>query len=173
MTSTDTLHVETLTTHNAHGVPITATVVWADRPYTHCPLCHQGVDPGHCPVTLDGGADGGQYLQTWSLQHGCGEWLTIDWAAVGDDETVDQVIAYVTASRDERAAKLRADTVAALRRDLRIALDQLADGDDPDDVTTGSLANPGIYRDGQWLAWAYDPTSRDGDTITVHEDDLR
>ena len=78
--------------------------------------------------------------------------------------------------------RITSDTVrTALVRELREFLAALP-ADPGEDPSTGSLTEPGVYRDDyppQWVAWNYDPDSEydpvhnsPQDTITVTEADL-
>lgn len=51
-------------------------------------------------------------------------------------------------------------------------LERLAEGEDPDDVATGSDSVPGVYRDSEhgWVAWDY--AANEG-CVTVYASDVR
>jgi hypothetical protein len=73
------------------GGDLAYAIVWADRPYDTCPLCHQPVereitDP---PVLLNTGAGVGGAIQEWSKQHGCGFWLSVNWTEVTPSDNPD------------------------------------------------------------------------------------
>jgi hypothetical protein len=184
-------HAAVLTGHDVvSGEQLAYPVVWADRPYDTCPRCRQPVARvvEQCPVMLDTGArQGGQILE-YSKQHGCGEWLSVDWDEVrASDRLADITDDDVAAAARLLAARL-AETIASkrdhirmrLREDLQDALRRLAEPleddetaeDRTDEVRTGSEVEPGIYQEGgEWVAWDYDPAGS-GDTIAVHESDL-
>lgn len=172
------------------GEQLAYPVVWADRPYGTCPRCRQPVARvvEQCPVMLDTGAGQGGQIQEYSKQHGCGEWLSVDWdevrpgdqlAEVAEDDIV--AAARLLAARLVAAiASERENIRRRLREDLQDALCRLAgplEGgetaeDRADEVRTGSEVEPGIYQEGgQWVAWDYDPDGS-GDTIAVDESDL-
>lgn len=164
-------------------------VMWADRPYDTCPLCREPVSAtvGDCPVQLDTGAGQGGAIREWDKQHGCGQWLDVDWRQVtadgGEvtDANVRAAAADLLTKRQQRIADALREIEAELRKDLTGALARLAEPldnetaeDRVDEVTTGSEVEPGVYLDdGEWLAWAYPPVIRGGDgTITVYASDL-
>jgi hypothetical protein len=171
------------------GDQLARLVVWADRPYDRCPGCDEPVSRVvECPVGLNTGAGQGGRLEEWSKQHGCGEWLAVDWeevtssAATGEVTTADVVAAATELAASLAAAidKERGCLRARLREDLAWALarlaEPLADGETSEDreeeVRTGSEVDPGVYREGDgWLAWGYDPDGS-GDPITVHAKEL-
>jgi hypothetical protein len=172
------------------GEQLAYPVVWADRAYAACPLCGQPVARvvEECPVLLDTGACQGGRIEEWSKQHGCGEWLPVDWDQVpaGDpvsDVTEDDVVAAarmlaarlagaITAER----GRIRERLLAELRDVLRRLAEPLEDGETSEDraeqVGTASEASPGVYEeDGEWIAWDYDPAGN-SETIAVDASDL-
>jgi hypothetical protein len=172
------------------GLQLAYPVVWADRPYDTCPRCGQPVARvvGQCPVMLNTGAGQGGQIQEYSQQHGCGQWLSVDWSEVPasdrlSDVTEDDVAASARtfATRLAEAITLRRERIRRrLREDLEEALGRLAEPLDDDeteqdrarDVRTGSEVEPGVYSEGgEWVAWDYDPDGS-GDTIAVRESDL-
>ena len=174
------IHAELLAgTDAASSSTISRVVVWVDRPYEECPRCGEPVDrdPG-CPAALDGGEPGGQ-LVPYTQQHTCGEVLDADFLALdgGDGLTADVVL---TAAHDlaqgltDATAAERRRITRQLREELTSALLALGDGEDEEDVCTGSEVTPGIYReDGTLIAWAYGPSGDEEDIITVTEHDVR
>ncbi|MEV0732346.1 hypothetical protein [Polymorphospora sp. NPDC050346] len=188
------IYARVLGGRDVRGVYVARVVVWADRPYDRCPSCGQAVQMNSdCPVGLNLGEAGGQ-LQEHDKQHGCGEWLTVDWDEVtgtskpdSDDEIVPGIgPADVVAAAEQLAevtrgkrADGRARLEQRLRDDLAAALDRLAeplaagetDQDRADEARTGSEVEPGVYREGDlWLAWDYAPGT--DDVVTVTADDL-
>lgn len=171
------------------GLPLAYPVVWADRPYDTCPRCGQPV-PGvveNCPALLNTGAGQGGAIQEWDQQHGCGEWLAVSWCEVkpaGDEVTEAEIQAAAEELSAEWQREVTAKTsriVAALRKELAVALARLAEPLDEDEtiedrdeeVRTGSETQPGVYReDGEWLAWSYPPVQDGSDSITVYASDL-
>ncbi|MFD7866016.1 hypothetical protein [Streptomyces sp. NPDC059783] len=162
-------------------------VVWTDRPYNACPSCGQQVPRDvSLLVQLNRGS-----LEPFSQQHGCGQWLDALWEPVrgageGYEATPDGVLRVaaelldrLNSARVDRRERIR----ARLRRELTAALHRL---DEPlkegetsegraEEVTTGNEIDPGIYRDGDWLIWAYDPGEADIDAalITVLASEVR
>lgn len=172
------------------GEDLAYPVVWADRAYGTCPRCGQPVARivEDCPVLLDTGAGQGGQIQELDKQHGCGEWLDVDWQEVQACEaaggiTADDVTAAagalaaglaaeITAERDRIRARLRADLRDALRR----LAEPLEPGETPEDraedAGTGSEIDPGVcVEDGKWFAWDYDPAGGP-EPIIVHASDL-
>jgi hypothetical protein len=77
------------------GEQLAYPVVWVDRSYCTCPRCGEPVARvvEECPVLLDTGAGQGGQIEEWSKQHGCGEWLSVDWeevAATGQQADPDR-----------------------------------------------------------------------------------
>lgn len=104
------------------GQQLAYPVVWADRPYTRCPRCGDAVarTVNECPVLLDVGAGQGGAIEEISQQHGCGEWLHIDWCQVtGQAEPTGDAD-----GREVAPGITEADVIAAAR--------QLAATDDED-----------------------------------------
>lgn len=66
------------------GGTIHNVIVWADRTTSTCDQCHQPIamEIKDCPVLLDTGAGAGGAILETSKQHGCGNWLTVDWTEV-------------------------------------------------------------------------------------------
>jgi len=158
-------HVTVLTGRDiVTGGQLANTVVWADRSYAACPRCRETIPivVEHCPVLLNVGACSGGAIEARDLQHGCGQWLSVGWAALDNDAAAEDVLAVaeelatrratdLTAARDHLRARLRAELANVLAADL----------------VTGSETEPGVYCDGgTWLAWDYDPDGS-GDPITV------
>ncbi len=172
------------------GEQLAYPVVWADRPHDTCPRCGHPVARmvEQCPVMLDTGAGQGGQIQEYSKQHGCGEWLSVDWDEVRtDDRLADLTGVDVVAAARALAARL-AETIASERvcirgrlgEELEDVLRRLAEPleddetaeDRADEVRTGSEVEPGVYQeDGEWVAWDYDPDGS-GDTIAVNQSDL-
>ena len=169
------------------GEALAYPVVWADRPYDHCPRCNQFVGRDvDCPVMLNTGAGQGGQIQEYSQQHGCGEWLSVSWKEIYFS-TRDATEQDILDAAHELAADL-AEEIAArqkrlrtqLREELAAALKRLREPLGEDETTedragemrTGSEIEPGIYEEhGVWLAWDYDPDGS-GDPITVTEADV-
>mgnify|MGYP006953623002 CR=1 FL=1 len=164
------IHAQTLTGTTDTGSPLSWTIVWADRPTSVCPRCGGEVDlnPG-CPFILDPQHHDGQYLVDVSQRHEhCGAWISVDHRQI-QDATPEQITATA-----EKLSRLRCVEQAGINRvirdqlrgELADAMQRLADGADPEDITTGSDTHPGVYRaDTTWVAWGY---AADGeDTITV------
>ncbi|MGW2654363.1 hypothetical protein ACWC1D_12015 [Streptomyces sp. NPDC001478] len=138
------------------------------------------------PVQLNRGN-----LDPFSQQHGCGQWLDALWEPVrgvggGYEATPDGVlrVAAELLERLNSARRARRERIrACLRMELTAALhrldEPLKEGDTPEEraeeVTTGNEIEPGIYRDGDWLIWAYDPGEADIDAaiITVLASEVR
>lgn len=160
-------------------------VVWTDRPYQACPLCRQPVQPdmsGH-PLQLNG-----WFVEPFSQQHGCGQWLDFRWEVVagtgdGGQETADDVLRLaeeLAGALEESSGHEREQTRRRLRGELGAALERLAEpleeGQTPQDraeeVRTGSASDPGVYCDGgQWLAWDYGPGDAE-DLVEVFEHEV-
>jgi hypothetical protein len=156
----------------------------ADR--LSCGRCGQTVQP-YGPVTwVDAGQPGGPAAHVvggYSFQHGCGEWNTpLEWELrtgnLTDNEDVqdqldrwwEQIEAEYDAHLDEQAERLR----PRLQRQLDEALTRLGsldpETDDDREVITGSLTEPGVYRDlGRLIAWDYHPAVY-GETLDVGHD---
>jgi len=174
------------------GMDLAYPVVWADRSYDKCPQCRQSIERvPSCPVVLNTGAGAGGRIEEFSQQHGCGEWLWVDWDEVDDLENVP-VVAQRLADRlgeciDNERAKLRAGLITQLR-------DALARRDEPldtelgetiddrvDEVATRSEVDPGVYIENRWAdrsewvwcAWDYDPAGLDEEGICVRVADLQ
>jgi len=166
------------------GGHLAYAIVWADRVGDTCPQCGQPVARviDRCPVLLDTGAGQGGAIEEWSKQHGCGEWLSVDWFTAADTSGAAislcaeaLAVAHAEEIRDGRQ-KIR----RRLERNLREALARLAEplenGETAEDreheVTTGGEVEPGVFREGSgWLAWDYDPAG-DEEGITVRASDL-
>lgn len=153
--------------------------------HTDCDGCGQGIDtarPGPVdwvdPVT--GAIQGGH-----SHQHGCGIWnspqsasTTVDLddvasGAVDLYAAIKEIVAEVDATVAADVQRRTAAIEALLERDLRRALDVLAQGADPADVITGTEVWPGITReeDGALSAWAHPPLPAfDSEIIVVCQD---
>jgi hypothetical protein len=172
------------------GEQLAYPVVWADRSDSTCPRCGQPVAQvvAECPVGLNTGAGQDGQIEELSQQHGCGEWLSVDWAEVSaTGPLVDPTEDDVLATARELAARLADDLTtqrerirARLRVDLRDGLARLAEPlaedetaeDRAAEVSAGNETEPGLYlEDGQWLAWDYDPDGS-GDTITVYASEI-
>lgn len=144
--------------------------VWLE---TECPTCHEGNRPNMSLVVPKG--FGGN---NW--QHGCGSWWYPAVRAVGtadlDGEALvaalDVALAELKAEQGEEAARIKARLIEELRAFLELPEDERE--------PTGSDASPGIYHEagvfteGRWIAWDWDPRSQGGtDIIEVDEDDLQ
>lgn len=167
------VHATVLVAQDPLGLEVERIVVWGDLVADLCPRCGEPVPDRGVPVHLDGMAANGGQLIDRDLQHGCGEWIA-QLAVLADDEhdVLDKATMVAKARREELA-----DANDRIRRgllsDLKKALDRIADGEDPDEVTTGTNGTPGIYReplDG-WMAWA-DTADREG-VITVYASDVQ
>ena len=143
------------------GGEITALIVWADRPYDACPNCAQDVEREveGCPVEIYPGAGAGGAIREWSKQHGCGEWLDVNWREVQHEDGDEEAREALMAAADELATGLTREVTGArealergLRSELRTALARLADpldpGETPEDrivqIKTGSDMDPGV-----------------------------
>lgn len=173
------VHAKLLQACDPQGVDVANVLLWIDRPFNTCPRCGQPIDQdltGQPPATLDNTG----LTMAFSQQHGCGEWLTVDWDDTDtDDATVEGVLAAaakLVADRDAEIVKLRAAVTATLDLQLRDAAVRLAepleDGETfeerLEDVCTGNEVEPGVFMDGDVLAaWAYDPAG-DPEPIRVH-----
>lgn len=174
------------------GEDLAYPVVWADRSYGACRRCAQPVAwEVDCPVVLNVGAGQGGAIEPLSQQHGCGEWLSVDWTELDQGASEADVVAAAGRLAAGLAAEIdtaRASVRAGLCRDLEGALARLAEplgeGETPEDraeeVCSGSDTGPGVYCEGgRWVAWDYDPAGiyrpdADSacDTITVTVEDL-
>ncbi len=166
-------HAETITGVDSDGAHVEYLIVWRDRPFDLCPRCHETVARviDAPPVLINPGYVGGQ-LDQLDLQHGCGCWLTVHWEQADNEIEAVEIAARMAVDLQAEIERARRTMLADLRSNLTDALALLADGVDPDDVTTGSEVHPGVYREGgRWLAWDFDPDGS-GDTITADEDDL-
>lgn len=154
-------------------------VVWRDHEYDRCPRCHQEVPREEpCPVVANG-----CQLESYNLQHQCGEWLGVDWVDLGDDPAEDAILAAarrLAASLADAIVEARARLEKSLRADLGEALARLAepldDGETMDDradeVATGSETEPGVMKDADgWSAWDYNPDGS-GDPVVVWPADV-
>ncbi len=66
------------------GLDLHYVIVWADRSTGTCDQCNQPISMqvDECPVILNLGAGAGGAIEEPSKQHGCGNWLTVDWTEV-------------------------------------------------------------------------------------------
>jgi hypothetical protein len=155
--------------------------VWgpAERTCPGCDPVYSNREPiRECPVTLDPSIG---EVQTWSQQHGCGVWWGPPWQTVevdvwgypSPDDEGDEAVAVRAALAErvgaavremasdvaERDRELTATARKELRRVLADALEELAAGADPEEVSTGDELRPGVMHDGgEWIAWCYDPS---------------
>lgn len=87
---------------HASGLWRRMPVAWLDRETDRpCPRCGEGipVDPG-CPVVFDPSVwEGG--TQPISQQHGCGEWLAVDYLVGVDGEDPAAVAARLAEEEEE------------------------------------------------------------------------
>jgi len=185
------IHATVLTGRDVvSGLELVYPVAWADRSYRTCPRCRQPVDrvPA-CPVALNTGAGAGGQLEELSQQHGCGEWLAVDWAEADEIEGVpataqrlaDRLVMFLDAER----TRLRAGLITQLRDALTRLAEPLdvvvgeAIEDRRAEVETGSEVDPGVYLDDRWAdrsewvwcAWDFDPDGS-GETVAVYVEDL-
>lgn len=162
--------------------PIERIIVWADRPYNYCTRCGQtvGYEVPNCPVNLDLGAGWGGQLLDYDQKHGCGQWLLVSWREVDDEAAIEAAAQSLAENLAKRIEGLRKKTRAALAKQLRAAQARLAEpldeaagettADREEEVLSGSEVTPGVFRDGDaLLAWAYDPSGRDDEGISVRE----
>jgi hypothetical protein len=146
-------------------------VVWTDPPWPDCPKCGGQNIPTGRPFTVDSAIEVGS-----NMQHGeCGAYIPPPWEATGDNPSpadIADVEARVRAQWETERARAVARVGAALKRELHAALDRLDDGDEPDDVTTGSASEPGVWHDGDvWQAWDFTDLDQT-DMLMVTEHDL-
>jgi hypothetical protein len=177
----DGIHATVLRGRDPNGTMLAVPIVWADRITDRCDQCGEPIAKvvEGCPAVLDAEACAGGQLESTDLQHGCGNWLSVDWR----EADIDQVTAVAKEMAADRKREIDAEherIERRLRRDLTAAMARLSEPLDAgetaeeraDEVTTGSEIEPGIYHDAdQWLAWDYDPAS-EGDTITVTADEV-
>lgn len=82
-----------------------AHVVWADRVRVECPRCGEPIPATvDVPVVLNMGAGQGGRLDPASQQHGCGEWLGVEWADLEEDASPEEI--YIAAREVVLAANL-------------------------------------------------------------------
>lgn len=117
----DGIHATLLTDRDiVTGEMLAYPVVWADRPYSDCPLCGQdiGVEEA-CPVALNTGAGQGGQIEEWDKTHGCGYWLSVSWrevtAPAGRDTTDDD---QEDQEDEEVAPGIGEDDVLTVAREL-------------------------------------------------------
>lgn len=165
-----------------------------------CGQCDQPLGHGRPgPLTW---VDRGEEMGTHSHQHGCGMWnpptegvATLppeaepddpghdaQWSADQHRETLEdeaiRALAQLDAEVDQERGAALHDLRASLHQQLTYAMRELSRGTDPEDVTTGSEMEPGVFRDGdEWIAWDFEPwllpdPDEGADSIIVTESDL-
>ncbi|MBO2461740.1 hypothetical protein [Actinomadura violacea] len=167
------VHATVLTAQDPRNLEVERIVVWGDPVSDLCPRCGEPIPDRGVPVYLNGKACDGGELVDRDLKHGCGEWLA-QFAVLADEEDdVPGKADMVARARREELAEANGRIRRGLLRDLKNALERVADGEDPDDVTTGTNGTPGIYKDwlDGWLAWG-DTADSEG-VITVYAYDVQ
>lgn len=99
------IHVSLLTGTDPNRQPISRMVLWADPADTNCPRCAEPVTGKSPPVHLNEGAEAGGRLETWSLEHGCGEWITQLWEEVTEGADLAETVRVLA---EQRAALTQA-----------------------------------------------------------------
>jgi hypothetical protein len=187
------VHSRLLTGRDPNGCDIARVLLWVDRTYSRCPSCGQSITVDLSdlpPAVLNEGAGAGGAVESVSQQHGCGQWLGVDWRSIDVTDPTDEVFdrALLTAEKMHIAwnAELNAERGLVedrlnrvLKQAKEMLLEPLADGETRADrlapLLRGSETEPGAYLDGDtvivWDCDPADPSSTIGVQLEINQID--